>query len=299
MADDRHEIDQLVGSDMRLELQPGERQQVVDQTAHAVRLVQHDGEEALLRLGVGAGRPLHGLDEAAQGGERRAQLVAGIGDEIAAHPVDAAQFGYVLERQQEQVLPRAFYMERRDADDIDPLGGKPLGMLDLVRLVGGDGLAHHVEDARRAEARRNMKAGLERAEGLFRRAVLLAQDSVATKDEDRQLDGAEDGGDHRTGRVDLFHWRRRRCGLGSDDRLVRAIAQQDGDDREAEENGGKSRLRPGEIGRERDKCGGDEIGPARRGTPHQNSPAKGISAQEASAFMFRARSSNCPHSVDS
>ena len=53
-------------------------------------LLGHDGEKARLRRRVVGGRAAQGLDEADQAGERGAQLVAGIGDEIGAHPLDRA-----------------------------------------------------------------------------------------------------------------------------------------------------------------------------------------------------------------
>ena len=48
-------------------------------------------------VGVVAGRPLQRLDEAGERGERRAQLMAGIGDEIDADAVDAPLLGEVVE----------------------------------------------------------------------------------------------------------------------------------------------------------------------------------------------------------
>ena len=50
-------------------------------------------------FGVVARRPAQGLDKAGQGGERGAQLVAGIGDEIGAHLLGALQFGDVVQGQ--------------------------------------------------------------------------------------------------------------------------------------------------------------------------------------------------------
>ena len=67
------------------------RQQVVDQARHAGRLPLHDGEEFLARRGIVLGGALQRLDEAEQRGERRAQFVAGIGDEVGAHFLDPAQ----------------------------------------------------------------------------------------------------------------------------------------------------------------------------------------------------------------
>ena len=65
-----------------------------------VGLLVHDAEEALARLGIVLGRALQRVDEAGQRGERRAQLVAGIGDEVGAHLLDPAQRRLVVEGHQ-------------------------------------------------------------------------------------------------------------------------------------------------------------------------------------------------------
>ena len=51
-------------------------------------------------LRVGLRRALQGLDETEQRGQRRAQFVAGVGDEIGAHALDAARLREVAKRQQ-------------------------------------------------------------------------------------------------------------------------------------------------------------------------------------------------------
>ena len=77
--------------------------QIVDQPRHAPRLLLHDGQEALARFGVVARRALQRLDEAGQGGERRAQFVAGIGDEVGAHLLDPAQRREIVKGQQHKI----------------------------------------------------------------------------------------------------------------------------------------------------------------------------------------------------
>ena len=59
----------------------------------------HDAEEAVARRGIVARRALQRLDEAEQRRQRRAQLVAGIGDEVGAHPLDAPQRRQIVEGQ--------------------------------------------------------------------------------------------------------------------------------------------------------------------------------------------------------
>ena len=108
LADDRHQIDRRIGTAVRVELDARQRQQIVDQPRHAPRLLLHDGEEAIARLGVVAGRALQGLDEAGQRRQRRAQFVAGVGDEVGAHLFDAAQRRQIMEDHQHQIGPARF-----------------------------------------------------------------------------------------------------------------------------------------------------------------------------------------------
>ncbi len=64
-------------------VKPGEQQQVVDQNAHPGGLRKHAGQRARHRLRRVARVPQRQLGVAADGGERRAQLVAGVGGEPA------------------------------------------------------------------------------------------------------------------------------------------------------------------------------------------------------------------------
>ena len=57
------------------------------------RLAAHDAEELFPRLGVVGGRPEQRVDEADQRGQRRAQFVAGIGDEIGAQRIEPLLVG--------------------------------------------------------------------------------------------------------------------------------------------------------------------------------------------------------------
>ncbi|MNL35759.1 hypothetical protein D3C87_1578070 [compost metagenome] len=87
---------------MLVQLDPAERQQVGDQAPHAVGLNGHDVEELVARLGIVLGVALQRLDEAGQRGQGRAQLVAGVGQEVDAHHLHAAGVGLVAQRQQSQ-----------------------------------------------------------------------------------------------------------------------------------------------------------------------------------------------------
>ena len=55
-----------IRTDMRPHFDPRQRQQIVDQPRHARRLLSHDAEETLARLGIVFGRALQRIDEAGQ-----------------------------------------------------------------------------------------------------------------------------------------------------------------------------------------------------------------------------------------
>lgn len=107
------------------------------------------------------------------------------------------------------------------AHDIDALGRQPLGMLDLVRCVGGDGFAHHVEHAGRAHTGRYMGAERHLAEGLFGSAVLEEHRGIVRQHHDGHIEAGKRGGDFRQAawrcfRLDLHP----RCRLCLDDRRL-------------------------------------------------------------------------------
>ena len=74
----------LVGQRVVLALERGQREQVLDQALHARRLLAHELQEAralpLVELEL-----LQRLDEAADHGQRRLELVRHVGDEVAPH----------------------------------------------------------------------------------------------------------------------------------------------------------------------------------------------------------------------
>lgn len=95
-------------------------------------------------------------------------------------------------------------------------------MLDLVRRVGGDGFAHHVEHAGRAHTGRYMGAKRHLAEGLFGSAVLEEHRGIVRQHHDRDIEAGERGGNFRQAawrRLGLDLHRRSRFGL-DDGRLI-------------------------------------------------------------------------------
>ena len=106
LAHDRHEIDLRLGPQMRVELDARERQQIIDQARHAGGLRVHDAEKALARGGVVARRALQGFDETRERRQRRAQLMARIGDEVGAHRLDALDRREIVHGEQDEVAGR-------------------------------------------------------------------------------------------------------------------------------------------------------------------------------------------------
>ena len=85
------------------------------------------------------------LDEAEQRGERRAQLVAGVGDEIDAHALDAPRLGQIAQAHHGGVLI-ALEPQRSDMHLEPAFDRQALEPDDLFRL----GAAQHAVRARRA-----------------------------------------------------------------------------------------------------------------------------------------------------
>ena len=80
----------------RARLEPGEVEELLHQAAEPLDLRQHRAE----RLGVGLGDAVDQvLEHGLQRGDRRAQLVRHVGDEVAAHAVGLGQLGgHLVER---------------------------------------------------------------------------------------------------------------------------------------------------------------------------------------------------------
>ena len=95
---DRHEARRLLPG-----LGPGQHQQRLGQAAEALGLALDVGQEAVARLDVLLRAGLQHLDGAADGGERRAQLVGRVGHELALDPLATLALGEVRDDEQRQV----------------------------------------------------------------------------------------------------------------------------------------------------------------------------------------------------
>jgi hypothetical protein len=95
-------------------------------------------------------RSLQGLDEADQRGERRAQLVAGVGDEIDAQTFDAPRFRLIAqgdERRHDFALGRR---KRRDSDVEQPFDRHALAPLHGLRFAARHHPAARIDHVGRA-----------------------------------------------------------------------------------------------------------------------------------------------------
>ena len=81
-------------------LQLRQRQKILHQPLHAHRLRMHLLQIARQGRWQGSGRIQRRLHVAAHDGERRAQLVRDVGDEIAPHPLEPDRLGAILDEQQ-------------------------------------------------------------------------------------------------------------------------------------------------------------------------------------------------------
>ena len=159
--------------------------QIVDEPRHALRLLAHDPQEALARLGIVARRTLQRLDEAQQRGERRAQLVTGVGDEVGAHAFDAPRLGQVAQRD-DRGGRISFDAKRRDQRLEPAFDGQPL---DPQRLFGASALEHPAERVQhigRAQASRQRLALAQRRQAARARRV-GGGDALAHVDEEDRL----------------------------------------------------------------------------------------------------------------
>jgi hypothetical protein len=183
MTHDGDEIDRFGRAPVGAHLQPAQRQEVVDEPAHALGLLQHDAQEPLGRRRVRARRTHQRFDEARERGERRAQLVAGVGDEIGPHARQRELLGDVVERDEKEG-GRIGQPHRADGDRIDPLG--------IAALAVGDGRAlplrgapERLHELRRAEREGQGIAGPRGGKFAPRQAVGEAQGSARIEHEDR------------------------------------------------------------------------------------------------------------------
>ena len=128
------EIDAVRRAAVDAHLGAAQRQEIVDQPPHAPRLVEHDAQEFFRGRRIVARRAEQRLDEAGERGERRAQLVAGIGDEIGAHAGDRQPVGDIVEGDEDEAAAPPGERERAERHRVDVGRLARLVELDATRL---------------------------------------------------------------------------------------------------------------------------------------------------------------------
>ena len=165
-----------------------ERHQVVHQPLHPPRLARHDPEEPLARLGVVPRVVLQRLDVADDRGQRRPELVAGVGDEVRAQLLGAARLGAVLDLHDPLRLRPEGVARRQEADARleEPLAPLVRREAHPPLLAVGQRRGHRLDEGRRADQVGEMRAGLQPRQRLVRRRVGVADPPGARDDEERR-----------------------------------------------------------------------------------------------------------------
>ena len=115
LGDHRVEVDRArVGHGLD-RLDPGQRDEVLDQVGQPLRLLPHLAREPAHRLGV-VGGVLDRLGQQRQRAHRRLELVAGVGDEVPLDLVHPAAFRLVLGQHQDEPAAADGTAERRHPD---------------------------------------------------------------------------------------------------------------------------------------------------------------------------------------
>ena len=173
---------------MLAHLDAAERHQVVDQPAHPPRLARHDGQEPVARRRIIAGVMLKGLDVADDRRERRAKLMAGVRDEIRAHPLGAARARPVLELDDRTrlVARPAFGRQETGAGLEGAVPSLVGGEFERVLQAVGQRGVHRFDESRRPDRLGEMRSGLETRQSLVRGAVGEGDEARAGDDQDRR-----------------------------------------------------------------------------------------------------------------
>ncbi len=171
MSKDVVEIDPVARRDVSVHLHSAERQECIDEAGHARGLLRHDREEALAGAGVLLGRALQRLDKAPQRGERRAQLVARIGDEVRPHLVDALHFGEIAQEHEDTAVAVGAAGQRGHGYGHAAPHRNPLRVGDGHRPARARRLADSVEKLGRTDDRGDMTSLAQKGEEPLRRRI--------------------------------------------------------------------------------------------------------------------------------
>ena len=177
---------------------------------HPSRLLLHDGEEPLSRVGIVTRRALQSLDEAGKSGERRTQLVAGVGDKVGTHLFDAPQRRKIVERHQHQIGSGEFRLARDRLDDHfeRAIDRHAFGIFDTLFFAAGVGAADGFDQLGHAERERNRLALAQRRRQRTGRFVEREHTPIPVEGDDRIRQAGDDRIEPLTGALGDRDWPR-------------------------------------------------------------------------------------------
>ena len=149
--DRRRHVDAPRRRDVLAQFDAREAGQIVDQAAHALGLGVHDAQESLARVGVVAGVSAQGLDEAGERRQRRAQFVAGVGEEVGPRSLAAPDLGFIAQGEQGETVAAGAPIGAGQGGDADP----PEPLLNPTRLI--ERLARLMREQGAFDGRQNLR----------------------------------------------------------------------------------------------------------------------------------------------
>ncbi len=173
--DERLHVDRLLHRRRRRRFERGECQQVLDEALHALRLVAHQVDVTPRGRRVGL-LLAQRLEKPADHGKGRAHLVGDVGDELAAHALEALELRDVAREQQALAFTVGNYLEGQQAP-LDVRRAK----LDRARIVAAFEVRGELRNAHQV---RNRRAGVARRVKLQvqARRVVAPRDALVLED---------------------------------------------------------------------------------------------------------------------
>ncbi len=193
--------------------------------------------------------PCKRLDKAEQRGERRAQFVAGIGDEVGAHFLDPAQRREIVKGDQHEIGPRRIRLALdRHHDGLEPaIDRHALGIDDALHFVFRRGAADRFDQFGHPQRERDRLALPQRRRQRAGALIERQHAAVAIECHDRIGQAGDDGAQKTV------------AAFGHGDRLGQAILVFGGADREHDGAGddGETAERIGDGQRAGERQGGE------------------------------------------
>ena len=180
-ADDLAQIDLIARAHALFALDPAERQKIAHEALHPGRFGLHDPQKTVDGDLIVARWPLQRLDKAHERGQRRAQLVADIGHEIAAHLGGMFAFGQILETHERAARIAGFHIAHMHLKAAVAPGLRGL-IGDLARLTVAQGGLDRLEHIGLAQRGQEMPS-LKPLPQMIARALIGGDDAIIRADQ--------------------------------------------------------------------------------------------------------------------